>query len=559
LADGGKALASILVPASADRVTRFAAAELKTYLGKISGADFQVREVRPEAPADGEPAICLGPGRWEETPDPSPDPCEPPFDGFTIRSRGDRIFIRGRNSRSTLFGVYAFLEDLGCAFIEPGIERIPQGGRLSVHVREREETAAFPLRNLYWAPYATQKKAPFTALAPETALPEIDWMAKRRLNHYEFYVNFFRYDLWEKHKGGILDALLDRGFDLEVTHHSLHYFCPPDENHDFGDFGPATYLRNHPDWYLPGLECGARGRWQTRVELPEVRAVIIERFLKYVQDNPELKIVGLWPDDIPINAPSPGLSATDGYMEFWNRAGEALAGAFPDKRLAIVAYFDLTPPPQSVKPRENLHCWYCPISRNLVYPVDDRRNGKFLAWLKGWIKQMPPWRVGSFEYYGWQMEYRPLRLAMARDLPLYQELGLGGVYGWTSFVNNILGEDCRWALDMFVLTHLLWDTRSDLRTLEETWAKGVFGPAATAVLDFYDFLREAHDKEVRLGLAPNYQWIAFDVVHKAQQILERARTEADSPGTARRVDLLEKVLCRGATEEVWREGGARVV
>ena len=49
LATNREALAPILIPAAADRVTRFAAAELARYLEEITGAEFRVQEARDGA------------------------------------------------------------------------------------------------------------------------------------------------------------------------------------------------------------------------------------------------------------------------------------------------------------------------------------------------------------------------------------------------------------------------------------------------------------------------------------------------------------------------------
>lgn len=104
-------------------------------------------------------------------------------------------------------------------------------------------------------------------------------MAKQRLNHYVFYVDYYRYDLWEKYKQDILDTLLDRGFDIEVSHHSIFYFCPLSEDVDFGNYGSSTYQQNHPDWFT---------NRQARIELPAVQEVIKERYFEYLRRNPEL-------------------------------------------------------------------------------------------------------------------------------------------------------------------------------------------------------------------------------------------------------------------------------
>lgn len=557
LAEQGRARHAVVIAPEADRVVRFAARELARYLGRMSGATFSIRRRSSRLPGDAA-AVYLGAGDRPEFAgwpvDPSPDP----FDGFAIAFRGEDILIRGHNPRSVLYGVYALLEDLGCGFFEPGIERVPARRRLTLRGRSRTETAAFPLRTVYPNLDEFKKNVPFTGLDRKVLLPQIDWMAKRRLNHYVFYINYYRYDLWERHKHRILEDMRDRGFDIEVTHHSIQYFCPPDANHDFGDYGPSTYLQNHPDWHLPGLEVTGRNTWQTAVEKPAVQRVIIDRFLAYLDRNPEVQICGLWPADIPINRPYPRLSHTDGYMRFWNAAGRAAAAAFPEKRVAVIGYFELADPPRRVTPRRNLHCWFCPISRNLAFPIDDRRNRTFLRQQTGWIAAMPPYQTANFEYYGWQMPMKPNRLAMQSDLPVYRELGLGGIYGWSGFENSVMGGQWRWAIDMHALAHLLWDPDTRLAKLDAAWAHGVFGPAGAAVLEFHDALKRVYAREAARGLSPVYEWIALDVVHRAQKILARARRAADTDARRRRVDLLEKFLCRGATEDIRRTGRVRV-
>jgi len=462
-----------------------------------------------------------------------------------------------------LYGVYAFLERLGCRFVEPGIEVVPSLPTLTVEAGEIREKSSFPLRNIFRETVAkfretdaNKKIFQFDFLDPEKHVAQIDWMAKRRLNHYEFYVDFYRYDLWEKHKHSVLQALLDRGFEIEVTHHSIHYFCPPDENHDFGGYGPETYQRNRQEWYLPAFECGSRGRWQTRIEIHEVQEIIIKRLLEYSRRNPEVGIIGLWPDDIPMNKPYKNLSVTDGYMKFWNLAGDVLARELSGKKLAVIAYFDLKTPPKNVIPRQNLHCWFCPMEENYMYPIENKRNRVFLNDLEGWIKAMPSHQVGIFEYYGWSTPMTPFREKMKRDLIKYGEIGLGGMYAWCGYTYNILGQDYRWALDLYVLTHLLWRPHANLQTHEEDWANAVFGNAATYVLEFYDFLKKAHAKEAKNGLIDRHPWADLETLHKAQAILAVARTKAVSPVGKRRVDLLEKTLANSCSEKIRRRNSS---
>lgn len=543
LAQDRRALVAITLPKEADRVTRFAAAELRRYLGLISGAAFVVQDA-VEASAGGHPEIALSSSGTRAN-------ATEMADGFSLRSQGSGVTIRGTNPRGTLYGVYAFLEDLGCQFVEPEIEDIPRVHRLAWGGRNREERAAFPLRNVFRNILHVSKTDPFTALDPSLTLAEIDWLAKQRLNHYEFYVDYNRYDLWEKHKEPILSALLDRGFMLEVTHHSIHYFCPPTAYFDFGGFGPSTYTSVHPDWH-EGVY------WHTHVEKPAIQKVLIERLLAYVQRNPEIDIVGLWPDDGPMAVPYRGLSATDGHVKFWNIVGRELANAFPQKRLGIIAYLELKTPPQRQKPGRNLHCWFCPIERNYMYPLTDARNRAFVGWLKGWIRQMPPRAVATFDYYGWQSEPTPFRHLMQQDFALYQDLGLGGVYTWAGFTTNILGNDYCRALDMVSAARLLWNPTCDLTPIAESWARNVFAEAAEPVLELRRLLERVFAVEAKRGLAPRADWLRREPLHHAQRLLLEARRRTRLPRARQRVDKMEKSMCRAYTDAPANRGGARM-
>jgi len=532
---------SIVIPADADRVVRFAARELQGYLKKMLGPAFR-SAIRPVSL----PGTLLAPGKTKEggfllARDATSVAA---VDGFSITTGENTISITGANSRSVLYGVYAFLEELGCRFVEPGIEYVPRLGNRLIPPVNKKETAAFALRNIFRESVERKKSAPFSFLQPETVLPQIDWMAKRRLNHHDFYVDYYRYDLWEKYKQPVLEAFLDRGFTLEVTHHSLHYFCPPIEQYDFGGYGPETYILNHPDWYVSSGY--GPSSWQTRVDLPGVRKIVTERYLAYLRRNPELSIVGLWPDDGGMNRPFRGLSPTDGYLRFWNEVGRSVAREFPQKSVGIIAYFELIHPPVKVRPKENLHCWFCPIDAQYLVPMTDRRNSHYLKSLGGWVRNMPPLHTGIFEYYGWTPRFIPLREKMREDFRAYRDIGAGGVYAWCGYTDNILGHEYSLALDLFVFTHLIWNPDADVEHLEALWAGTVFGEAHPEILDCYRLLRNAYYPAVKKILAQgpvvykNVTWITLDTLHRAQKILASGRKKTRDPAVLRRIDLLEK-------------------
>jgi hypothetical protein len=539
--DQGGAVSRILVQDGTQRPLRFAAAELARYLALLGGPALPVAAGRQATP-----------GTFFLTVDPALA-----HDGFAIAGEDGALVIRGGQSRGVLYGVYALLERLGCRFLAPGRELVPRLAELRLPTARHAETPAFPVRNVFRNAVAPSHTEPFAFLDPAVTIPELDWLAKRRYNHFAFYVDYYRLDLWEKHKGPILDALLDRGFTIEQSYHSLHYFCPPDENHDFGQYGPSTYLRHHPDWYLPAMERGPRGLWQTRIELPAVRDVIRERFLAYFRRNPELDILGLWPDDVPMNNPDPQFTPADGYLDFWNDLAATLAAELPAKRLGIIAYFELIRPPRRQRPRPNQQCWFCPLERNYQYPLDHALNRHWREPLQRWTELMGPGRLAIFEYYGWAVPFIPFREFAAQDLASYRELGAGGLYTWAGFTDNILGKDRRLALDLYVLAHQLWDPATPLRPLEEEWTAGLFGPAAAPVLELFDRLKAEHRRQAALGLGGYFDWkndyshLTLEFTRALLPLFDAALARAEGPA----IEWLrryERQLLRATTHEVTR-------
>jgi hypothetical protein len=45
----------------------------------------------------------------------------------------------------------------------------------------------------------------------------------------------------------------------------------------------------------------------------------------------------------------------------------------------VCAYFELLQAPQKIQPRDNLHCWFCPIDRDYRYPLTVLQNQRFVA------------------------------------------------------------------------------------------------------------------------------------------------------------------------------------
>jgi hypothetical protein len=95
------------------------------------------------------------------------------LDGFVIKTIGGRIIIAGATPSGTLYGVYTFLEIIGCRWFAPGVngEVIPQ-----------IPTIMIPTLNYTERPKINHRGFRSLFLPTYTSTDWIDWMAKNRLN-----------------------------------------------------------------------------------------------------------------------------------------------------------------------------------------------------------------------------------------------------------------------------------------------------------------------------------------------------------------------------------------
>ena len=153
----------------ASPIETFAAQELQGYVMQSSGAFL------PMAGADELPLgkrIFLGKNALTKL-GLSINESALGLDGFVIKTIGDRIIIAGATPRGTLYGVYTFIETIGCRWLAPGVngEVIPQIPSIVILPMNRSERPRMSYRGF---------KSSFLTTYASTEW--IDWMAKNKLN-----------------------------------------------------------------------------------------------------------------------------------------------------------------------------------------------------------------------------------------------------------------------------------------------------------------------------------------------------------------------------------------
>ena len=247
--------------AQGSETIRFAAAELRRYLERIGGVWLPLAGV-----AAGEPAIILKQMGGDED-----------RDRYSIETQGDNLVIAGSNSRSVLFGVYAFLETFGgVRFFSPDFECVPQRDRLEIpRDARRAQTAEFDVRTI--------------RAELDMTVELVDWAAKNRFN--SFGLDMWRWDGSTSHvdANAIIDAVNLRGLMLEGSGHAMCYFLKSD-----------AYYDRHPDWYPQVDGQRVRGKYTgdnfcySAAEAVEECARNVIASLRRI---PQMKRLSIWPGD----------------------------------------------------------------------------------------------------------------------------------------------------------------------------------------------------------------------------------------------------------------------
>ena len=137
----------IIYPANPTPSEKYAVAELKKYLFKITGA--MIPEYQDNRHVE-EKEIIVGytqrGGYTEE------EKTELGKEGFIIKTEGEKIYIIGSGIRGALYGVYSFLEEYcGCRFYTNDFEKVPYNRELEIpEIEYNKQVPQFFYRNPYW-------------------------------------------------------------------------------------------------------------------------------------------------------------------------------------------------------------------------------------------------------------------------------------------------------------------------------------------------------------------------------------------------------------------------
>ncbi|MEA1950045.1 MAG: DUF4838 domain-containing protein [Planctomycetota bacterium] len=551
---------AIICKDNAAEPVKFAATELRRYLGKILGHEL------PEGPeAASSPRIHIAvdtkAGLSEE--------------GYEFRVEGPELRIIGGGPLGVVFGGYEFLRRYGgCRFSDlgPDGEYVPHKNKIAIYVKRQRREPKLRYRGLQFS-YGEDE---------ELNRARIDWMAKNGLNYVMYRPAPQSYDpakmvhidpatgkiVWPKQRvvrygkrwfdQELRPAVRKRGMKLDMNHHNLCYWLPP-----------SRYAAEHPQWYAKVDGHRTKKFKQLCICTSNKRAVdaLVENVRKYLRDNPEVKVLGIIPEDgvgmcqcdaCLAGDPDPkeafrkpnynreNRSKSSRYHKLLNAVAEGIAEEFPDVTVGGAAYVDLLWPGRDVKFRPNETLWFALYWRDGSRPISGEntspKNKFFYDVLRKW-KDVFPGRLIVYTYYmgmGAQCTLTyPQSKVICEDWKNLKRMGIEGgtVQSWTH-------NHSAYALNNLVFARCGWSDDVDHDEVLDEYLLGTFGTAGEELRPIFLGLTDALDKLAADGgtLSPNADNVRYFLKTVGREKIHRALRAAEAKaGTDRERRQVKKL------------------
>ncbi len=509
LVENGRGRSAIVAAKTIGASERFAVEELQSFIQQISGAKLPVCEPG-QLPPEGKPGawIVVGKKTAEERHE-GLRLDELGAEGFIVRTIGDDLVLAGSEQRGTLYGVYAFLESLGCRWWSDDASTIPSLSTLRVPDTDRREMPRLEYRDLL---YQEQWGATI-------------WGVRNRITNMTGGASEIP-ERWGGTRPAFHTSLVHSWVTLIKLDGSLDY-----EN---------KAGKDDPTWHAlvpDGQGKLSRVRSQPCTRHPQVRQAILNGALKMLRQHPADAFVTVGQEDGPeychcTQYGCADLVASEGsasalVLDMANAVADRMAQEFPGKSVMAPAYAWGIQMPRTMRPRDNIIISVAPIENDFGHAVatgEHEQNIKFRARMDEWAKaakKIYVWDyLTNFTHY---LMPHPNLDVLAPNIKYYADHHVTGYMAQGSHT-CINAEFSR--LRMWVLARAMWNPEADNGALVAEFCNGYYGPAGPAVLKYIDAIHKPVRNEESLYVtcyndftAP---WLAPDILAEAEACLREA-------------------------------------
>lgn len=461
LVKDGKALVAVVVAENSGVRVRDAATELAVYLGKISGAEFEIHT------GDGKVGIAVGLGtdfpvlnlgqalKVKGVAD---------REAYILRSHTDGLYVIGATEAAVEHAVWDLLSRLGYRqfFPGPAWEVIPRNKNIEIAVDATERPDYLNRRIWYgfgtWG-YNTE--------------PYAKWYQRNRTAS---------------------------GFVLNVSH---AYESVIRQNQDSFD--------EHPEFL--GLLDSERKSSKLCIGNPDLRELVANHAIRYFENSPDRDSISMDPSDgggwCECERCKALGSISDRALTLANQVAQAIDVKFDDKYIGMYAYNYHSPPP-SIRVHQNVIISIATAFIKGGYSVDEL--------IAGWSKQGAT--IGMREYYAvfpWDHDLpgqsRGSDLAyLRRSIPEFHAKGARFMSAESS---DNWGPN---GLGYYVASRILWDIdeAEHVDRIVDDFLTKAFGPAKEPMAQFYALI----DGSKRPPLCDDLIGRMFRQLQKARQLAD---------------------------------------
>ncbi len=510
--ENGYFKACIVIPDRATEVERYAAEELKNYVGTMTGGDISV--VRESKHGDffgffiGRTAAG---GRYAR-------PVISPFEGangFRLKAIPNGLVIIGADDLSTLFGVYAFLEEYqGCGWFLPDElgEVVPRTS--GIFIPDGLDVTQVPDIPIRW-------------------IASGDLGLKTRMN----------------------TSVRLNGHDVGVVnqwhYHTFNLVLPPE--HYFGD---------HPEYFsIPEGERIGSGRWQICTSNPEAIKLIAQHLIENLRHNPDVSFISLGGNDWrgwcqctrckahmePERADDPYGWVSSLIFTFDNAVARRVKKYCPGQFIKTGAYFhgyQRYPLDPSYKPEENLAIQVCHLGQCHVHSILDPEcpyNVDYMIDFRKWAENSAHLHI--YEYaclHGWAQLPWPMAHCLKVDMPEYHRSGAEMFY-----TQAVEGTFEAYAMHYFIAAKLAWDASLDVDDLITEFCSKMYGEAGPAMERYFRMMEGSWESSgvhfsymIEPASVSMVKLFPAELIAKADGALHDAESIAGDPSVQRRIQLI---------------------
>lgn len=492
----------IIVGKDASLSEHRAASEFKKFIKEISGVDLRFDLDSSNPP---QKAVLIGDSKALRSLKLGIDLKSLGDEGYIIRTVNDRLIIAGGRLRGTMYGVYAFLEEiLGCRWYSSKVSKIPSMSSIVLPNLDIVDRPAFEYRDVFY-----------------TDAFDKDWAARNRTNG--------------------ATAALDAETGGKVSYYPFV--------HTFAQLVPLEkYWDTHPEYF--SMIDGKRVKDHTQLCMsnPDVVKIATETVLGWMRDHPEAKIYSVSQNDWYNNCQCEKCRAIDAeegspaglLLRFVNAIAEQTEKVYPDKLIDTLAYQWTEKPPKITKPRHNVRVRLCPIFCCEAHPYEKCEAAEN----KAYVDNLRQWASITNNLYIWHYNTSfahflnpfPDFRQLVDSAKLYRRVGVKGIFWEGNYSAGGGGEFAE--LRAYLLAKVSWNPDVDAEAVMKDFLNGYYGAAGKYIWDYIQLLENKVTQEnihFKIWAGPQDAYLTPEIIAKAEELFAKAESVAESPEILNRV------------------------